>query len=195
MNVPNQCCRDTHPQGGIHPDFDGRTYLAILAAAKAGAPGVHLHAFSPLEVHQGAATLGWPVSRCRCLVFTPDPNSYIPPIPRALPLRFTQSSLAFASGGVRIGKRLQARLGHYDCSPPGPHFRAPHENHRFLIVPIERTGVMRLINPECNNSRFLAALRDAGLGSLPGTAAEVLHDDVRAVICPDKLSTQQWLEV
>ena len=43
--------------------------------------------------------------------------------------------------------------------------------------------------------RYLAALRDAGLGSLPGTAAEVLHDDVRARLCPDKLSTQQWLQV
>ncbi len=52
-------------QGGIHPDFDGNTYLEILAAAKAGAPGVHVHAFSPLEVHQGAATLGWPLPRCR----------------------------------------------------------------------------------------------------------------------------------
>jgi hypothetical protein len=41
----------------------------------------------------------------------------------------------------------------------------------------------------------LAALRDAGLGSLPGTAAEVLHDDVRTRLCPDKLSTQQWLQV
>ena len=39
-------------QGGIHPDFTGDTYLAILAAAKAGAPGIHVHAFSPLEVHQ-----------------------------------------------------------------------------------------------------------------------------------------------
>jgi len=52
-------------QGGIHPDFDGSTYLEILAAAKAGAPGIHVHAFSPLEVHQGAATLGWPLPRCR----------------------------------------------------------------------------------------------------------------------------------
>ena len=52
-------------QGGIHPDFDGHTYLAILAAAKEGAPGIHVHAFSPLEVQQGAATLGWPVPRCR----------------------------------------------------------------------------------------------------------------------------------
>ena len=35
----------------------------------------------------------------------------------------------------------------------------------------------------------------AGLGSLPGTAAEVLDDAVRAVLCPDKLSTAQWVEV
>ena len=35
----------------------------------------------------------------------------------------------------------------------------------------------------------------AGLGSLPGTAAEILDDDVRALICPDKLSTQGWLDV
>jgi FO synthase len=38
-------------------------------------------------------------------------------------------------------------------------------------------------------------LRDAGLGSLPGTAAEVLDDEVRRVLCPDKLNTAQWLEV
>lgn len=50
-------------QGGIHPDFDGQTYLDILAAAKAGAPAIHVHAFSPLEVTQGAATLGWSLRR------------------------------------------------------------------------------------------------------------------------------------
>ena len=38
-------------------------------------------------------------------------------------------------------------------------------------------------------------LRDAGLDSLPGTAAEVLDDEVRAIICPDKLTTKQWLSV
>lgn len=43
--------------------------------------------------------------------------------------------------------------------------------------------------------KFLTALKDAGLGSLPGTAAEVLDDDVRAVLCPDKLNSSQWLEV
>ena len=42
---------------------------------------------------------------------------------------------------------------------------------------------------------FLGRLRDAGLRTVPGTAAEVLDDEVRAVICPDKLNTEQWLEV
>jgi FO synthase len=42
---------------------------------------------------------------------------------------------------------------------------------------------------------FLAELQKAGLGSLPGTAAEILDDEVRQVICPDKITTAQWLEV
>jgi FO synthase len=43
--------------------------------------------------------------------------------------------------------------------------------------------------------RYLEMLRDAGLGSLPGTAAEILDDEVRAFICPDKLNTDEWLNV
>jgi FO synthase len=42
---------------------------------------------------------------------------------------------------------------------------------------------------------YLVALRDAGLASLPGTAAEILDDEVRRVICPDKVTTEQWLQV
>jgi FO synthase len=42
---------------------------------------------------------------------------------------------------------------------------------------------------------FLRRLKDAGLSTLPGTAAEILDDEVRAVICPDKLRTDEWLEV
>jgi FO synthase len=42
---------------------------------------------------------------------------------------------------------------------------------------------------------FLAALKEAGLGTIPGTAAEILDDEVRATLCPDKLNTAQWLEV
>jgi FO synthase len=42
---------------------------------------------------------------------------------------------------------------------------------------------------------YLERLRDAGLATLPGTAAEILDDEIRAVICPDKLRTEEWLEV
>jgi len=92
-------------QGGIHPKYTGQTYLDLLAAAKAGAPGLHIHAFSPLEVRHGADTLG-------------------------LSLR-----------------------------------------------------------------AYLDRLVEAGLGSLPGTAAEILSDDMRTILCPDKLGTEGWLEV
>jgi FO synthase len=49
-------------QGGIHPAYTGETYLAILRTAKAAAPGIHVHAFSPLEVWHGAETLGIPLA-------------------------------------------------------------------------------------------------------------------------------------
>jgi FO synthase len=92
-------------QGGIHPAYTGATYLEICRAVKAAAPDIHVHAFSPLEVHQGAKTLGIPVRE------------------------------------------------------------------------------------------FLSTLKEAGLGTLPGTAAEILDNEVRAVICPDKIDTASWLEV
>jgi FO synthase len=92
-------------QGGIHPDFTGDTYLEICRAVKQAAPGIHVHAFSPLEISHGASTLGLSVEA------------------------------------------------------------------------------------------FLVRLVDAGLGSLPGTAAEILDDEMRAILCPDKLSTSEWLSV
>ena len=42
---------------------------------------------------------------------------------------------------------------------------------------------------------YLEQLRDAGLSTLPGTAAEILDDEIRAIICPDKLRTNEWLNV
>jgi FO synthase len=92
-------------QGGIAPRYTGNTYLAIVEAVKMGAPDIHVHAFSPLEVWHGATTL-------------------------KLPLK-----------------------------------------------------------------EYLAGLKAAGLSSLPGTAAEILDDEVRRVLCPDKINTAQWLEV
>lgn len=44
-------------------------------------------------------------------------------------------------------------------------------------------------------SYVISALRDAGVGSMPGTAAEVLDDAVRRVICPEKLNSETWLEI
>ena len=44
-------------------------------------------------------------------------------------------------------------------------------------------------------SDYLQRLQAAGLNTLPGTAAEILDDEVRAVICADKINTQQWLDV
>jgi 7,8-didemethyl-8-hydroxy-5-deazariboflavin synthase CofH subunit/7,8-didemethyl-8-hydroxy-5-deazariboflavin synthase CofG subunit len=41
---------------------------------------------------------------------------------------------------------------------------------------------------------YLTRLKEAGLKTLPGTAAEILDDEVRAVICPDKINTEEWLE-
>jgi FO synthase len=92
-------------QGGIHPDYSGETYLALCRTAKAAAPDIHVHAFSPLEIMHGARSL------------------------------------------------------------------------RLSI------------------SDFLHRLREAGLNTLPGTAAEILDDDVRALLCPDKLNTAEWLNV
>jgi FO synthase len=92
-------------QGGIHPAFTGSYYEEVVSTIKAAVPGLHVHAFSALEIWQGAATLGLPLET------------------------------------------------------------------------------------------YLTRLRDLGLGSLPGTAAEILDDDVRAVICPDKVTTAQWLDV
>jgi FO synthase len=92
-------------QGGIHPSFTGEYYLDILRAIKRELPELHVHAFSALEVWQGAATLGLPLDD------------------------------------------------------------------------------------------YLVLLKAQGLASLPGTAAEILDDEVRRVICPDKVTTDQWLEV
>ncbi len=44
-------------------------------------------------------------------------------------------------------------------------------------------------------SYVISALQDAGVGSMPGTAAEVLDDSVRRVICPEKLNSATWLEI
>jgi len=92
-------------QGGIHPNFDGDYYIDVVAAVRAGSPSIHIHAFSALEVSEGAR---------------------------------------------RSGQDL---------------------------------------------ATYLTRLKDAGLKTLPGTAAEILDDRIRAILCPDKINSDQWLEV
>ena len=92
-------------QGGIHPHYDGYTYINICKAIKKRVPEIHIHAFSPLEVTHGANSLGLPVDK------------------------------------------------------------------------------------------YLEKLKEAGLSTMPGTAAEILDDDVRRNICPDKLGSKEWMNV
>ncbi|MCH9839649.1 MAG: 5-amino-6-(D-ribitylamino)uracil--L-tyrosine 4-hydroxyphenyl transferase CofH [Actinomycetia bacterium] len=63
--------------------------------------------------------------------------------------------------------------------------------HGFTALEVHE-GAKRLGEPV---EIYLGRLKEAGLRSLPGTAAEILADDIRRVICPDKISTQEWLDV
>jgi FO synthase len=63
--------------------------------------------------------------------------------------------------------------------------------HGFTALEVHE-GARRLGEPLRD---YLLRLKGVGLGSLPGTAAEILDDEVRAIICPDKVSTDEWLEV
>jgi 7,8-didemethyl-8-hydroxy-5-deazariboflavin synthase CofH subunit len=51
------------------------------------------------------------------------------------------------------------------------------------------------VRARCSIEDYLRALKDAGVGSLPGTSAEILDDHVRALIAPGRISTAQWIEV
>jgi FO synthase len=62
--------------------------------------------------------------------------------------------------------------------------------HGFTALEVTE-GARRLGEPL---AAYLTRLREAGLRSLPGTAAEILDDEVRAVLCPDKITTAEWLE-
>jgi len=62
--------------------------------------------------------------------------------------------------------------------------------HGFTALEVTE-GARRLGEPLVD---YLRRLMDAGLRSLPGTAAEILDDEIRATLCPDKINTEQWLE-
>ncbi len=63
--------------------------------------------------------------------------------------------------------------------------------HIHGFSPLEITQGAATLNLSLDD--FLAKLKDAGLGTLPGTAAEILDDEIRAIICPDKINTAEWL--
>jgi FO synthase len=71
--------------------------------------------------------------------------------------------------------------------------RACPDLHVHAFSPLEVSSGAETLGMSVRD--YLWRLKDAGLGSLPGTAAEILDDEVRAEICPDKLSKQEWLDV
>ncbi|MEM8620550.1 MAG: 5-amino-6-(D-ribitylamino)uracil--L-tyrosine 4-hydroxyphenyl transferase CofH [Actinomycetota bacterium] len=66
------------------------------------------------------------------------------------------------------------------------------EMHVHGFTALEVTEGARRLGEDL--ATYLGRLRDVGLASLPGTAAEILDDEVRAVLCPDKIDTDEWLE-
>jgi FO synthase len=91
-------------------------------------------------------------------------------------------------GGIRPGY-----TGHtYLAIVEAVKWAAP-DIHVHAFSPLEiRTGADTLKLPL---REYLTRLKGAGLASLPGTAAEILDDEVRAILCPDKITTAEWLEV
>ncbi len=71
--------------------------------------------------------------------------------------------------------------------------RAVPEMHVHAFSPLEVSHGAQTLG--ISVSEFLSELKAAGLGSLPGTAAEILDDEIRRELAPDKLSTQGWLDV
>ena len=65
--------------------------------------------------------------------------------------------------------------------------------HIHAFSPLEIDHGRKTLNLSAKD--FLEELKNAGLNSLPGTAAEILHDDIRAIICPDKLNTKEWSDI
>jgi len=71
--------------------------------------------------------------------------------------------------------------------------RAAPQMHVHGFTPLEVTHGAQTLGMLVRD--FLHELMEAGLGTLPGTAAEILDDEIRALICPDKVTTDEWLGV
>ncbi|MBW4657609.1 MAG: 7,8-didemethyl-8-hydroxy-5-deazariboflavin synthase subunit CofH [Drouetiella hepatica Uher 2000/2452] len=65
--------------------------------------------------------------------------------------------------------------------------------HLHAFSPQEVQFIAR--EDDLSYAEVIAALQEAGVGSMPGTAAEVLDDAVRRVICPEKIDSQTWLDI
>ncbi|MGI9645499.1 MAG: 5-amino-6-(D-ribitylamino)uracil--L-tyrosine 4-hydroxyphenyl transferase CofH [Ilumatobacteraceae bacterium] len=70
--------------------------------------------------------------------------------------------------------------------------QAAPEIHVHGFTALEVTEGARRLGEDLGS--YLTRMRAAGLASLPGTAAEILDDEVRAILCPDKIDTDEWLE-
>ncbi|MEY2754505.1 MAG: synthase [Actinomycetota bacterium] len=70
--------------------------------------------------------------------------------------------------------------------------QAVPEMHVHGFTALEVTEGARRLGEDLHS--YLRRLKDAGLASLPGTAAEILDDPVRAILCPDKVTTAEWLD-
>jgi FO synthase len=109
-------------------------------------------------------------------------------VTRALEARAAGATEVCLQGGIH-----PSFTGHTYLSVVRAIKSAAPDLHVHAFSPLEVQHGARTLGLEL--SPYLEALRDAGLGSLPGTAAEILDDRVRRVICPDKLTTREWLDV
>ena len=199
------------PQGGIHPDFTGDTYLRLLGAAKDAAPGIHVHAFrhapgglARLPHAQGDHCPAAPTTVATVAAHASAFPSALQPaggepgrchpgmVAAAVPVGAAGCRCALgALGALGVLGALGARPGCHGAS-----LRLLAAPAHMLAMCVWWCGVRaQRMGSDMSLSIWAAVRAVAGLGSLPGTAAEVLHDAVRAVLCPDKLSTTQWLEV
>jgi len=96
-------------------------------------------------------------------------------------------------GGLHPGAKIQgASLPYYLKLIATIKTEFPHL-HLHAFSPQEVEFIAR--QDGLSYADVIGALRDAGVGSLPGTAAEVLDDAVRRIICPEKINTATWLEI
>jgi FO synthase subunit 2 len=96
-------------------------------------------------------------------------------------------------GGLHPGAKLNGRsLDYYVRLVKTIKDAFPHL-HLHAFSPQEVQFIAREDN--LSYTEVIAALQDAGVGSMPGTAAEVLDDEVRRVLCPEKINTAVWLEI